>query len=84
MSKVRVVDKGSFFRPPPIAGSPFTDDVDTMIETLQSQALECFIAADGLLQDIAFHRSLDREFRRDIEKSSVRLLKFANISYKSN
>lgn len=52
--------------------------MDTLIETLQSQALECFIAADDLPQDIAFHRSLDRQFRKDIEKTSARLLKFAN------
>ena len=61
-----------------MAGSPPTSNTDTMIETLQSQALECFIAADGLPQDIAFHRSLDRYFRKDIEKTSARLLKFAN------
>lgn len=61
-----------------MAGSPPTNDMDTLIETLQSQALECFIAADDLPQDIAFHRSLDRQFRKDIEKTSARLLKFAN------
>jgi len=61
-----------------MAGSPPTNDMDTLIETLQSQALECFIAADDLPQDIAFHRSLDRQFRKDIEKTSVRLLKFTN------
>lgn len=61
-----------------MAGSPGCNAMDTFIETLQSQALECFIAADGLPQDIAFHRSLDREFRKDIEKTSARLLKFAN------
>ena len=61
-----------------MAGSPPTNNMDTMIETLQSQALECFIAADGLPQDIAFHRSLDRQFRKDIEKTSARLLNFAN------
>jgi exosome complex exonuclease RRP6 len=61
-----------------MAGSPPTDNMDKLIETLQSQALECFIAADGLPQDIAFHRSLDRQFRKDIEKTSARLLQFAN------
>lgn len=79
MSKVRVVDKRLILLiPPPMADSPPTNDMDTLIETLQSQALECFIAADDLPQDIAFHRSLDRQFRKDIEKTSARLLKFAN------
>jgi hypothetical protein len=64
--------------PPPMAGSPPPNNMDTLIETLQSQVLECFVAADDLPQDIAFHRSLDRQFRKDIEKTSARLLKFAN------
>lgn len=69
--------------PGPMAGSPSSNDMDTLIETLQSQALECFVAADDLPLDIAFHRSLDRRFRKEIEKTSARLLKFANrlISY---
>ena len=61
-----------------MADSPPTNNMDTLIETLQLQALECFIAADDLPQDVAFHRSLDRQFRKDIEKTSARLLKFAN------
>jgi len=61
-----------------MADSAPDNDMDTFIERLQSQALECFVAADGLPQDIAFHRSLDRHFRKDIEKTSARLLKFAN------
>lgn len=61
-----------------MAGSPSSDDMDTLLETLQSQALECFVAADDLPLDIAFHRSLDRQFRKDIKKTSARLLKFAN------
>jgi len=61
-----------------MAGPPPNNDMDTLVEALQSQALECFIAADDLPQDIAFHRSLDRQFRKDIEKTSARLLKFTN------
>ena len=61
-----------------MAASPSSNDMNALIETLQSQALECFVAADDLPQDIAFHRSLDRQFRKDIEKTSARLLKFAN------
>ena len=61
-----------------MAGSPPSNDMNALIETLQSQALECFISADDLPQDIAFHRSLDRQFRKDIEKTSARLLKFTN------
>ena len=78
MSKVWVVNKRLVFGLRLMAGSPPSNDMDTFIETIQSQALECFIAADGLPQDIAFHRSLDRQFRKDIEKTSARLLKFAN------
>ena len=61
-----------------MAGAPPSNDMDTFIETLQAQAFECSIAADSLPQDIAFHRSLDRQFRKDIEKTSARLLKFTN------
>ena len=61
-----------------MAGSPPTNHIDMLIEILQSQALECFIAADGLPQDIAFHGSLDRQIRKDIEKTSARLSKLAN------
>jgi hypothetical protein len=61
-----------------MASPPPSTDMDTLIETLQSKALECFVAADDLPQDIAFHRSLDRQFRKDTERTSARLLKFAN------
>jgi exosome complex exonuclease RRP6 len=57
---------------------PPSIDMNTLVETLQSQALECFVAADDFPQDIAFHRSLDRQFRKDLDKTSARLLKFAN------
>jgi len=45
--------------------SPPTNDVAALIKTGKSEAsdaFECLIAADGLLRDIAFHRSLDRQY----------------------
>lgn len=54
------------------------DSLDEFIALLKQKTDETVTAANALPPDIAFHRSLDRKFRADLDKTTERVLKLTN------